>query len=112
MKQIRAIIRHEKLEPIRDVLEKLGVPGMTVTEVKGFGHQRGYTETYRGAKITVHFRPKIELTTVIDDELLVPVVEAISAKARTGAVGDGKIFVSSVEEVFRIRTGESGASAL
>ncbi len=112
MKQVRAIIRHEVLEPVRNALEKLGVPGMTITEVKGFGHQRGHTETYRGAQIQIHFRPKIELLTIVDDDLLNSVVEAITTNARTGAVGDGKIFVTSVEEVYRIRTGESGNKAI
>ena len=112
MKQVRAIIRHEVLELVRDALERLGIPGMTITEVKGFGHQRGYTETYRGAKVTVHFRPKIELLTVIESSLLEPVLEAIAENARTGEVGDGKIFVSTVDEVRRIRTGEVGENAL
>ena len=112
MKQVRAIIRHEVLEPVRNALEKLGVPGMTITEVKGFGHQRGHTETYRGAQIQIHFRPKIELLTIVDDDLLNSVVEAITKNARTGAVGDVKIFVTSVEEVYRIRTGESGNKAI
>ena len=112
MKQVRAIFRHEVLEPVRNALEKLGVPGMTITEVKGFGHQRGHTETYRGAQIQIHFRPKIELLTIVDDDLLNSVVEAITKNARTGAVGDGKIFVTSVEEVYRIRTGESGNKAI
>ncbi|MCK4267239.1 MAG: P-II family nitrogen regulator [Actinomycetia bacterium] len=112
MKQVRAIIRHEVLEPVRNALEKLGVPGMTITEVKGFGHQRGHTETYRGAQVKIHFRPKIELLTIINNEQLDTVVEAITTNARTGAVGDGKIFVTSVEQVYRIRTGESGNKAI
>ena len=112
MKEVKAIFRHERLESVRDALEKLGVPGMTITEVKGFGHQRGYTESYRGAKTTVHFRPKIEIVTVIDDQALELVLEAIVENARTDEVGDGKIFVTTVEEVRRIRTGQTGAEAL
>lgn len=112
MKEVKAIIRHERLEPVRDALEILGVPGITITEVKGFGHQRGYTETYRGAKTTVHFRPKIELVIIIDDELLESAMDAIVANARTNQVGDGKIFVTNIEQVRRIRTGEAGEEAL
>ncbi len=112
MKQVRAIFRHEVLEPVRNALEQLGVPGMTITEVKGFGHQRGHTETYRGAQVKIHFRPKIELLTIINNEQLDTVVEAITTNARTGMVGDGKIFVTSVEQVYRIRTGESGNKAI
>ncbi len=112
MKEVKAIIRHEKLEPVRDALEKLGVPGMTISEVKGFGHQRGYTETYRGARTTIHFRPKIQIVTIVEDQLLDPVVDAIVANARTDQVGDGKIFVSNIEQVRRIRTGEIGDGAL
>ncbi len=112
MKEVKAIIRHEKLEPVRDALETLGVTGMTITEVKGFGHQRGYTETYRGAKTTVQFRPKIQVMTVIEDELLEDVLEAIIASARTNEVGDGKIFITDIAQVRRIRTGEVGAPAL
>jgi nitrogen regulatory protein PII len=112
MKEIKAIIKHERLEPVRQALDALGISGMTITEVKGFGHQRGYTETYRGARTTVHFRPKIELVTVINDELKDTVVDAIIKNAGTESIGDGKIFVSNVEEVARIRTGEVGVGAL
>jgi nitrogen regulatory protein P-II 1 len=112
MKEIKAIIRHERLEAVRDALERLGVPGMTITEVKGFGHQRGYTETYRGAKATVYFRPKLELVTVVEDSLVDAVIDAIADNARTEEVGDGKIFVKAVEQVRRIRTGETGGDAL
>lgn len=112
MKEVKTMIRHEKLEPVRDALEKLGVTGMTITEVKGFGHQRGYTETYRGAQTTIHFRPKIQIVTIIEDKLLDTVLEAIVVNARTDQVGDGKIFVSNIEQVRRIRTGEIGEGAL
>lgn len=112
MKQVKAIFRHERLEAVRDSLDELGIPGMTITEVKGAGHQRGYTESYRGAKATVHFRPKIELVTVVDDKLVDAVIDNIVKNAFTGEVGDGKIFVSPVEQIVRIRTKEVGAQAL
>ena len=112
MKEVKAIIRHEKLEPVRDALEKLGVSGITIIEVKGFGHQRGYSETYRGAKTMVHFRPKMEVVTIIEDDLLDSVLDTIVANARTDQVGDGKIFVSNIEQVRRIRTGEADEKAL
>lgn len=112
MKQIKAIIRHEQLEGVRDSLDKLGIHGITITEVKGSGQQRGYTETYRGAKLAIHFRPKIELTVVIHDELTEQVIETIVNNAQTGDVGDGKIFIIPVEEAVRIRTGERGENAL
>lgn len=112
MKEIKAIIRHERLEAVRDSLDKLGVPRMTITEVKGAGHQRGYTESYRGAKTTVHFRPKIELVTVVEDGLAQTVIDTIVNNAYTGEIGDGKIFVSNIEEIIRIRTKEHGKKAL
>lgn len=108
MKKVEAIFRHIKLEDVRDALDKLGVGGMTVTEVKGSGSQRGYEETYRGTKMTIHLRPKIKLETIIPDEMVDKVVAAIMANARTGEIGDGKIFVYPVEEAIKIRTGEAG----
>jgi len=112
MKLIKAIIRHEQLEGVRDVLDKMGIHGITVTEVKGAGQQRGYTETYRGAKAVIHFRPKIELTLVVHDNSVDQIIEKIVENARTGEVGDGKIFVLPVEQAVRIRTGESGEGAI
>lgn len=112
MKLIKAIIRHEQLESVRDALDKMGIHGITITEVKGSGQQRGYTETYRGAKLNIHFRPKIEITVVIHSESAGPVLDAIVQHAQTGEVGDGKIFVLPVEDTVRIRTGEKGESAL
>lgn len=112
MKLIKAMIRHEQLEGIRDSLDKLGIHGITITEVKGSGRQRGYTETYRGAKLAIHFRPKIELSVVAHDHLVDMIVETIVEHAQTGKVGDGKIFIIPVEEVVRIRTGERGQTAL
>ncbi len=112
MKEIKAIFRHERLEAVRDSLDKIGAVGMTITEVKGAGHQRGYTESYRGATATIHFRPKIELLTVVEDDLVQTVIENIAKNAYTGEVGDGKIFIKNVEEVVRIRTKEHGTKAL
>jgi nitrogen regulatory protein PII len=112
MKEIKAIIRQEKLEDVRDALDQIDIKGITVTEVKGSGHQRGYTESYRGAKTTVHFRPKIQLTIVTHDELVERVIQTIVKNAYTGKIGDGKIFVSQIQEVIRIRTGEKGLKAL
>lgn len=108
MKKIEAVFRHIKLEDVRDALDKLGIAAMTVTEVKGSGSQRGYEETYRGTKMTIHLRPKIKLETVIPDDMVKTTVETIIANARTGEIGDGKIFVYPVEEAIKIRTGESG----
>lgn len=112
MKQIKAIIKHEQLESVRDSLDKIGIHGITITEVKGSGQQRGYIETYRGAKLRIHFRPKIELTVVVHDLMANKAIETIIEHARTGEVGDGKIFVLPVEEVVRIRTGDKGEAAL
>lgn len=112
MKQIKAIIRHEQLEGVRDSLDKMGIHGITITEVKGSGQQRGYTETYRGAKAVIHFRPKIELTVVVHDQVVDQIVETIVSQARTGDVGDGKIFIIPVDNAIRIRTGEKGETAL
>lgn len=112
MKLVTAIIKPFKLDDVRDALGRLGVQGMTVTEVKGFGRQKGHTELYRGAEYTVDFLPKTKLEAAVSDELLEQVVEAIQSAARTGKIGDGKIFVSELTEVIRVRTGETGVGAL
>lgn len=112
MKLITAIIRPFKIEPVREALAQAGVTGVTVTEVKGFGRQKGHTELYRGAEYIVNFLPKIRLETVVAEELVDKVLAAIQSSAGTGKVGDGKIFVSAVEQVIRIRTGETGADAI
>ena len=112
MKLITAIIKPFRLDDVRNALSEVGVNGMTVTEVKGFGRQRGHTELYRGAEYEVDFLPKSKVEVAVSDELVERVIEAITAAARTGKVGDGKIFVSSVEQAVRIRTGESGDAAL
>lgn len=112
MKMIKAIIKPFKLDEVREALSALGVTGMTVTEVKGFGRQKGHTELYRGAEYVIDFLPKIQIEAAVGDELLEPVVEAIEQAARTGRIGDGKIFVYSLDNVIRIRTGETGAAAL
>jgi len=112
MKLVTAIIKPFKLEDVRDALTKIGVAGLTVTEVKGFGRQKGHTEIYRGAEYTVNFLPKIKIEVVVADDLASAVVEAIQTAARTGRIGDGKIFISDVLEVVRIRTGESGTAAI
>jgi len=112
MKKVEVITRSYKLEDIKEALTALGIKGMTVAEVKGFGRQGGHKEVYRGAEYQVDFVPKIKIDIVIDDELVSDAVEAISKAARTGQVGDGKIFISPIEEVVRIRTGESGSSAI
>ena len=112
MKQITAIIKPFKLEEVREALAEVGVTGLTVTEVKGFGRQKGHTELYRGAEYVVDFLPKIKLELVIADHLVDAAVEAIVKAARTGKIGDGKIFVTSVEQVIRIRTGETGEEAV
>ena len=112
MKQITAIIKPFKLEEVREALGEVGVSGLTVTEVKGFGRQKGHTELYRGAEYVVDFLPKVKLEIIVKDDQVDPVVEAITAAARTGRIGDGKIFVTTVDEVVRIRTGETGESAL
>ncbi len=108
MKEIRAIIRHEQLEMVRDALDRIGIKGITITDVKGAGQQRGFTESYRGAKTIIHFRPKLQLSVIVPDDKLEEVVEVIISNARTGEIGDGKIFIFPVEEVIRIRTGEKG----
>jgi nitrogen regulatory protein PII len=112
MKLITAIIKPFKLDDVRAALSEIGISGMTVTEVKGFGRQRGHTELYRGAEYVVDFVPKTRVEVAVKDELLDQVVEAIVGAARTGKVGDGKIFVSDIERVVRIRTGESDEQAL
>ena len=112
MKIVMAVIKPFKLDEVRDSLTKIGVQGLTVTEVKGYGRQKGHTEIYRGAEYAVSFLPKIKIEVVIDDALVERAVETIRKSAGTGKIGDGKIFVTSVEQAVRIRTGESGADAL
>ncbi len=112
MKKIEAIIKPFKLDEVREALSDIGVTGLTVTEVKGFGRQKGHTELYRGAEYVVDFLPKVKLEVVIADSLLERAMEAITTAARTGKIGDGKIFVTAVEQVVRIRTGESGEAAI
>ena len=112
MKMITAIIKPFKLDEVRDALSAIGVQGITVTEVKGFGRQKGHTELYRGAEYVVDFLPKTRIEAAVDDALVEHVIEAIEASARTGKIGDGKIFVSALEQVVRIRTGETGNDAL
>ena len=112
MKLVTAILKPFKLDDVREALSEVGVTGVTVTEVKGFGRQKGHTELYRGAEYVVDFLPKIKLEVAVDTDKLDEVVEAISKAANTGKIGDGKIFVSSLEQVIRIRTGETGAEAL
>ena len=112
MKIVMAIIKPFKLEEVRDALTAIGVHGLTVTEVKGYGRQKGHTEIYRGAEYAVSFLPKIKIEVVIDDALVERAVETIRKSAGTGKIGDGKIFVMQVEQAVRIRTGESGADAL
>jgi len=112
MKKIEAIIKPFKLDEVREALSEIGVAGLTVTEVKGFGRQKGHTELYRGAEYVVDFLPKIKMELVIPDNLLDACIEAIVKSARTGKIGDGKIFVTSVEQVIRIRTGETGEAAV
>lgn len=112
MKLIMAIIKPFKLDAVREALGTIGASGLTVTEVKGFGRQKGHTELYRGAEYTVDFLPKLKLEVAVPADLLDQAMEAISIAAQTGKTGDGKIFVSDIEQVIRIRTGESGPSAL
>ena len=112
MKLITAIIKPFKLDEVREALSEVGVSGITVTEVKGFGRQKGHTELYRGAEYVVDFLPKVKIEAAVDDGILEKAIEAIEKSAKTGKIGDGKIFVSPVEQVIRIRTGETGASAL
>ena len=112
MKLVTAIIKPFKLDDVREALSEIGVQGITVTEVKGFGRQKGHTELYRGAEYVVDFLPKVKIEVVIEDNLLENAVEAIQQAAHTGRIGDGKIFVSNIEEALRIRTGEKGAEAI
>ena len=112
MKQVTAMIKPFKLDDVREALAEVGVQGMTVSEVKGFGRQKGHTEIYRGAEYAVDFLPKIKLDIVLADEMVERAVEAIIQAAHTGKVGDGKVFVSPVEQVVRIRTGETGDAAV
>ena len=112
MKLVTAIIKPFKLDEVREALSLIGVQGITVTEVKGFGRQKGHTELYRGAEYVVDFLPKVKIEAAISDELVERVIEAIEDAARTGKIGDGKIFVTTIEQVVRIRTGETGKEAL
>jgi nitrogen regulatory protein P-II 1 len=112
MKKVEAIIKPFKLDEVKESLNALGIRGLTVSEVKGFGRQKGHTELYRGAEYVVDFLPKVKLEIIVDEDLVASVVEAIEKAANTGRIGDGKIFVSPVEEVIRIRTGERGKDAV
>ncbi len=112
MKLVTAIIKPFKLDDVREALSEIGVTGITVTEVKGFGRQKGHTELYRGAEYVVDFLPKVKIEAAISEDTLDQVIEAISKAANTGKIGDGKIFVTSVEQTIRIRTGETGPEAL
>jgi len=112
MKMVEAIVKPYKLDEVKEALTKVGVQGMTVAEVKGFGRQKGHTELYRGAEYSVDFLPKVKIQILVPDDKAAGVVDVITAAARTGKIGDGKIFVSTVEEVIRIRTGEKGADAI
>ena len=112
MKKIEAVIKPFKLDEVREALSEIGANGLTVTEVKGFGRQKGHTELYRGAEYVVDFLPKIKIELVVTDEIVEAAMEAIIKAAHTGKIGDGKIFVSGIEQVVRIRTGETGESAV
>jgi nitrogen regulatory protein P-II 2 len=112
MKMVTAIVKPFKLDEVREALSGIGVQGITVTEVKGFGRQKGHTELYRGAEYVVDFLPKVKIEAAVDDALVDRVIEAIEASARTGKIGDGKIFITTLEQVVRIRTGETGKDAL
>ncbi len=112
MKKIEAIIKPFKLDEVKEALQEVGLKGMTVTEVKGFGRQKGHTELYRGAEYVVDFLPKVKVEVIVGDALVERAIEAIVRAARTGKIGDGKIFVTAVDQVIRIRTGESGESAV
>ncbi len=112
MKKIEAIIKPFKLEEVKEALAEVGVQGMTVAEVKGFGRQKGHTEIYRGSEYTVDFLPKVKLEIIVDSDQAAKVAEAIVKSANTGKIGDGKVFISAVEEVIRIRTGETGGDAV
>ncbi len=112
MKKIEAIIKPFKLDAVKEALTELGIQGMTVSETRGFGRQKGHKEIYRGAEYIIDFVPKVKIEVVVDDSLVRPAVEAIAAAARTGQIGDGKVFIIPVDEALRIRTGERGESAL
>ena len=112
MKKIEAIIKPFKLDVVKEALQEVGIQGITVTEAKGFGRQKGHTELYRGAEYVVDFLPKVKIEIVVDDALVAKALEAIQNAARTGRIGDGKIFLSTIEQAIRIRTGESGTDAL
>ncbi|AHB48616.1 nitrogen regulatory protein P-II 1 [Hyphomicrobium nitrativorans NL23] len=112
MKKIEAIIKPFKLDEVKEALQEIGLQGITVIEAKGFGRQKGHTELYRGAEYVVDFLPKVKIEVVLGDEMLDKAVEAIQKAAKTGRIGDGKIFISQVEEAIRIRTGETGAEAI
>jgi nitrogen regulatory protein P-II 2 len=112
MKLITAVVKPFKLDDVRTALSEVGVTGMTVTEVKGFGRQKGHTELYRGAEYVVDFLPKVKLELAVDDSMVEQAVEAISKAAHTGKIGDGKIFITPLEEIIRIRTGETGPEAI
>ncbi|MDQ6917048.1 MAG: P-II family nitrogen regulator [Pseudomonadota bacterium] len=112
MKKVEAIIKPFKLDEVREALSEIGVTGLTVTEVKGFGRQKGHTELYRGAEYVVDFLPKVKVEVIIGDSLVERAIEALIKAAHTGKIGDGKIFVTTVEQVVRIRTGESGEAAV
>jgi nitrogen regulatory protein P-II 1 len=112
MKKIEAIIKPFKLDDVKDALGRLGIQGMTIQEVKGFGRQRGHTELYRGAEYVVDFLPKVKIEVLVDDDKVEAVVATVQEAAQTGRIGDGKVFITPVEEAIRIRTGERGAAAL
>jgi nitrogen regulatory protein P-II 1 len=112
MKKIEAVVRHFKLEDIKNALTEKGIIGMTITEVRGFGRQKGHTEMYRGTEYRVDFVPKVKIEVIVDDNRLSSAIDTIVKAARTGQIGDGKIFVSSLDDVVRIRTGETGGEAL
>lgn len=112
MKKVEAIIKPFKLEEVKEALAEIGIQGMTVTEVKGFGRQKGHTEIYRGSEYTVDFLPKVKIEVVIDDDQAAEVAQVIVKAANTGKIGDGKVFISNIEEAIRIRTGETGLDAI
>jgi len=112
MKKIQAIIRHYKLEEVKNAISEIGISGMTVSEVRGFGRQRGHKETYRGNEYIVDFLPKVKLEIVVQDDMVRQTIETITQVARTGQIGDGKIFITDLDEVIRIRTGETGPEAV
>ena len=112
MKKVEAIIKPFKLDDVKEALHELGIKGLTVTEAKGFGRQKGHTELYRGAEYVVDFLPKVKIEVVLEDAMVERAVEAIQRSAHTGRIGDGKIFIATIDEVIRIRTGETGAQAI